>query len=128
MEAIDTEFTLHQYGTWELGKRSAMAGSKAIASRWVFTGKCDENKKINRFKACVVIHGFNQQHHLDYTETCAPVVHFGTIRAAICYALQHAWQIMQYGIKSLPLPVQTTPQPANVCVRVLVKKSLAVVP
>ncbi|KAE9022030.1 hypothetical protein PF005_g6545 [Phytophthora fragariae] len=37
---------------------------------------------------------------INYTETCAPVIRFETIRAAIYYAIQREWLVLQYDVKT----------------------------
>ncbi|OWZ10613.1 LOW QUALITY PROTEIN: Integrase, catalytic core protein [Phytophthora megakarya] len=61
----------------------------------VFVVKRDECGRIRRFKPQLVIHGFKQCPALEFTETYAPVTRFETIRAAIYFALQHCWAILQ---------------------------------
>ncbi|KAE9037945.1 hypothetical protein PR001_g8167 [Phytophthora rubi] len=62
--------------------------------------KRDERGRIKRYKARLVIHGFKQLAGLEYTETYAPVIRFETIRAAIYFALQRGWAILQYDVKT----------------------------
>ncbi|KAE9284943.1 hypothetical protein PR003_g26725 [Phytophthora rubi] len=62
--------------------------------------KRDERGRIKRYKARLVIHGFKQLAGLEYTETYAPVIRFETIRAAIYFALQRGWAIVQYDVKT----------------------------
>ncbi|KAG3153160.1 hypothetical protein C6341_g16043 [Phytophthora cactorum] len=57
-------------------------------------------KGVKRFKARLVIHGLKQQFGINYTETYAPVIRFETIRAAIYFALQRGWEILQYDVKT----------------------------
>ncbi|KAE9270103.1 hypothetical protein PR003_g30937, partial [Phytophthora rubi] len=59
-----------------------------------------ERGQIKRFKARLVIHGFKQQLDINYTETYAPVIRFETIRAAIYYAIQRGWLVLQYDVKT----------------------------
>jgi hypothetical protein len=47
-----------------------------------------------------VIHGFKQQLGVNYSETYAPVIRFETIRAAIYYAVQRGWDVLQYDVKT----------------------------
>ncbi|KAE8900463.1 hypothetical protein PF005_g12327 [Phytophthora fragariae] len=90
--------SLKAHGTWRLVRRREMRGRKAITCRWVYAVKRDERGRIKRYKARLVIHGFKQLAGLEYTETYAPVIRFETIRAAIYFALQRGWAILQYDV------------------------------
>ncbi|KAE9076984.1 hypothetical protein PF010_g23681 [Phytophthora fragariae] len=92
--------SLKVHGTWRLVRRREMRGRKAITCRWVYAVKRDERGQIKRYKARLVIHGFKQLAGLEYTETYAPVIRFDTIRAAIYFALQRGWAILQYDVKT----------------------------
>jgi hypothetical protein len=71
---------------------------KVITCRWVFAVKRDERGRIKKFKARLVIHGFKQQLGINYSETYAPAIRFGTIRAAIYYAVKRGWEVLQYDV------------------------------
>ncbi|OWZ19857.1 Gag-pol Polyprotein [Phytophthora megakarya] len=53
-----------------------------------------------RLKARLVIHGFKQRLGVDYNETYAPVIRFETIRAALYYAVQCDWYVLQNDVKT----------------------------
>ncbi|KAE9282617.1 hypothetical protein PR003_g27360 [Phytophthora rubi] len=91
---------LKDHMTWRLVPRTDTKKTKVITCRWVFAVKKDERGRIKRFKARLVIHGFKQQLGINYTETYAPVIRFETIRAAIYYANQRGWLVLQYDVKT----------------------------
>jgi hypothetical protein len=92
--------SLKDHKTWKLVPRQNAKKIKVITCRWVFAVKKDERGRIKRFKARLVIHGFKQQLGINYTETYAPVIRFETIRAAIYYAIQRGWLVLQYDVKT----------------------------
>ncbi|OWZ16413.1 hypothetical protein PHMEG_0009808 [Phytophthora megakarya] len=51
-------------------------------------------------EAVLVIHGFKQQQGVNYNETYTPVIRFETIRAAIYFAVQRGWDVLQYDVKT----------------------------
>ncbi|KAE8898762.1 hypothetical protein PF005_g27114 [Phytophthora fragariae] len=91
---------LSDHKTWRLVSRAKAKKSKVITCRWVFAVKRDERGRVKRFKARLVIHGFKQELGVNYTETYAPVIRFETIRAAIYYAMQRGWEVLQYDVKT----------------------------
>ena len=70
-------------------------GKKLIGSKWVFNVKYGESGKIDRFKCRVVAQGFSQISGTDYSETFAPVAHFGTIRTLLAIGVQRGMNIQQ---------------------------------
>lgn len=93
--------SLAKHETWVLIDRSSVDNKNVIANKWVYTVKQDEHGIVKRFKAhLVVIHGFEQRHGINYFETFAPVIRFESIRAAIYYAMQRGWLVLQYGVKT----------------------------
>jgi len=58
-------------------------GCKPISSKWIFKKKKRVDGTIERFKAQLVIRGFNQKHGIDYFDTYAPVARIATIRVLI---------------------------------------------
>ncbi|POM66731.1 Gag-pol Polyprotein [Phytophthora palmivora] len=90
--------SLKGHKTWKLVPRKVAKNLKVITCRWVFAVKRDERGHIKRFKARLVIHGFKQQLGINYSETYAPVIRFETIRAAIYYAVQRGWEVLQYDV------------------------------
>jgi len=67
---------------------------RAISCRWVFKTKVSADGHT-RYKARLVIRGFEQQYGLDYTETFAPVAKMSTIRALLAMAAYNGWAVHQ---------------------------------
>jgi len=58
-------------------------GCKPITSKWIFKKKKRVDGTIERFKARLIIRGFNQRHRINYFDTYAPVARITTIRVFI---------------------------------------------
>ncbi|XP_026384373.1 uncharacterized protein LOC113279956 [Papaver somniferum] len=75
---------LEEQGTWDLTELPP--GKKALGSKWIYTEKYDENGKLVRLKARLVIFGNHQVEGLDYNETFAPVANMTTVRMFLAVA------------------------------------------
>jgi hypothetical protein len=67
-------------------------GQKPISSKWVFKTKRNPDSSI-RYKARLVIRGFEQVEGIDFNETYAPVGKLTTLRYMLSKAAQHGWHI-----------------------------------
>lgn len=92
--AMDEEFnSLMKNGTWELV--DLPSGKMALPNKWVFKAKTDQQGKIIRYKARLVIKGYAQKKGIDYQEVYSPVVRYTSIRYLFALAAQHNFQIEQ---------------------------------
>ncbi|KAG9439601.1 hypothetical protein H6P81_019766 [Aristolochia fimbriata] len=57
--------------TWDLV--SLPPGKSPIGCKWVYKVKTKAGGSIDRYKACLVAKGYNQEYDIDYEETFAPV-------------------------------------------------------
>lgn len=93
-KAMENEHrSLIENETWELVQLPP--GRKAIANKWVFKRKLDENGNIDRYKARLVVKGCSQKEGIDYFETFSPVVRYSSIRFLIAIAAKYDLDIDQ---------------------------------
>lgn len=100
MQALEENInSLKKNKTWFLKKLLR----KPISCKWVYKIKRYSDGFIDRYKACVVARlarGFFQKGGIDYTETFAPVVRYGSIRLLLALAIENDIEIMQFDIKT----------------------------
>jgi hypothetical protein len=69
------------------------ASIKPVGCKWVFRVKRHPDGSIDRFKARLVVKGYNQQPGLDYTNTFSPVVKPATIHSILTIVVMHGWNL-----------------------------------
>lgn len=73
---------------------------RAIGLKWVFKVKKDENGKVVRHKARLVVKGYAQKKGVDYDEVFAPVARMETIRTLLALAAHQRWEVHHMDVKS----------------------------
>lgn len=86
-KAMDEEYnSLIETETWQL--EDLPAGKKALTNKWVFKTKTDQQGNVIRYKARLVIRGYEQKRGIDYQEVYSPVVRYTSIRYLFAVAAQ----------------------------------------
>jgi len=91
-EAMREEYnSLLENGTWELC--DLPEGKKALRNKWLFKTKKDNNGNIERYKARLVVKGYEQKGGIDYEETYSPVVRYSSIRTLLALATKYDYDV-----------------------------------
>jgi hypothetical protein len=82
---------LEHNDTWELIPRPHFV--VPITCKWVYKIKTHSDSSIERFKACLVAHGFQQQYDHDYEGTFAHVAHRTAVHNFIAVTSVRRWTL-----------------------------------
>ena len=93
-------------------------GAKLFTSKWVFARKTNDNGEIVRWKARMVMRGYEQEYGKDYYETFSPVINGHSFRTLLSIAVQLGLTIFQCDISQaylhspvdVPLYMKVTPE------------------
>lgn len=83
--------------TWELVELPP--DRRAIKNKWIFQFKTKTDRRINRFKARLVVKGCSRKANVDYSETFSPVARFESIRI-LSIACVNDYEVSQFDIKT----------------------------
>src|SRR3954469_24832096 len=98
-EAINSEIeSILQNHTWELVELHP--GCKPLGYRWIFKKKMKADGSIDKYKARLVVKGYNQREGLDYFDTYSPVTRITSIRMIIAIAALRNLEIHQMDVKT----------------------------
>lgn len=98
-EAMQNEMkSLQENQTWEL--TALPEDAKAIPCKWVFRVKTNPNGSIDKYKARLVVKGFNQRYGVDYSETFSPVAKLSTIRSMLSVASAEKMHLTQFDVST----------------------------
>lgn len=97
-EAMKAELkSLELNGTWSYADRVATSGKKAISCKWVYKTKLNLDGST-RYKARLVIRGFEQVEGIDFGETFAPVAKLVSLCMLLAAGTQRSWHIKQMNV------------------------------
>jgi hypothetical protein len=96
-EAMNKEGnSLIEHKTWTLVKLPT--GKDALTARWIYKIKYDANGKIERYKARLVIRGFEQVKYIDFEEIFAPVLRLDALRVLLALIAIHDLECHQMDV------------------------------
>ena len=75
-------------------------GCKVISSKWIFKKKLRNDCTIDKYKARLVIRGFNQKKVVDYFDIYSPMTKTATIRTLIAFSGIHDLVVHQMDVKT----------------------------
>jgi Reverse transcriptase (RNA-dependent DNA polymerase) len=81
-----------------------------IGCKWVYKTKRDPDGSVERYKARLVVKGYNQEAGIDYVDTYNPVIRATTIRAILSLVVSSNWPIKQLDISNAFLNGDLTEQ------------------
>ncbi|CAB3237590.1 unnamed protein product [Arctia plantaginis] len=96
LEAIqDEKDSLEKNQTWILVNREEALTNKILTNKWVFKQKDD-----GRYRARLVIRGFEQEYGLNHEETFSPVINSSSMRIIFALAAAKDYRIIKFDIKT----------------------------
>ena len=98
--AINEEITsLNKNETWSLVKKNEMKSRNVLTSKWVFKKKTNADGAL-RYKARLVIRGFQDKNNYDRTETYSPVMRLMDFRFLVSIANKYNLCMQQMDVKT----------------------------
>lgn len=76
--------SIQKNGTWQLV--DFLEGKTPITNKWICNIKLGANGHMEELKAWLVAHNFEQENKMDYEDTFAPIVKWGTIQSIVALA------------------------------------------
>lgn len=99
IKAMDEEMDSHRKNcTWKLVEPNQ--DIKPLSAKWVYCVKNKANGEVDRYKARLVIKGYEQVYGVNYTETFSPVVRYDTVRLLLWMAAADNLEISQFDCKT----------------------------
>ena len=98
-DAMEKELdSIDRNETWTLVDRPRH--KKVIGTKWIFRTKLKADGTLDKYKARLVVQGFQQKHGIDYEETFAPTARMTSFRLLVALAAHHGWPLHQMDVKS----------------------------
>ncbi|KAL2253255.1 UNVERIFIED_CONTAM: Retrovirus-related Pol polyprotein from transposon TNT 1-94 [Sesamum indicum] len=89
--------SLKKNDTWELCQLPK--GKKALQNRWVYRNR-EESDRKKRYKARLIVKGFQQRYGIDFTDVFTPVVKLTTIRLMLSIVAAENLELQQMDVKT----------------------------
>ena len=74
--------------------------SKPLGYKWIFKKKMKADGSIDKYKAILVIKGYNKKEGLDYFDTYSSIPRISSIHMLIAIATIHNLEIHQMDVKT----------------------------
>ena len=101
IEAIQSELTsLENLNTWTLVDSSSVHPHNVLSSKWVFKVKEDQFGNVIKFKARLVVKGYEQQKGIDFFDTFSPVARLTSIRTLLALSAHRGMLIHQMDVNT----------------------------
>lgn len=95
--AFESEYnSLESNGTWII--TTLPSDRKALTTRWVLKRKLGPDGSVKRYKARIVVRGFQQREGIDFTEIFATVIKPTTWRVLMVLATHFKWFTYQFDV------------------------------
>ncbi|GJW81123.1 multidrug resistance-associated protein 3, partial [Tanacetum coccineum] len=99
IDAMNAEIeALNENHTWII--IDLPPGIKAIGNKWNFKIKYKSSGDIDRYKARLVVKGFNQKEGIDFDETFSLVAKMSTVRCVIALSVTNNWPLFQLDVNN----------------------------
>ncbi|GJX19059.1 retrovirus-related pol polyprotein from transposon TNT 1-94 [Tanacetum coccineum] len=99
-EAMQEEIeALHKNKTWEL--MPLPGDRKPIGNKWVYKIKRDGDDQVERYRARLVVKGYDQKEGIDFNEIFSLVVRMTTIRVVLAMCVAYDLHLEQLHVKTL---------------------------
>ena len=85
-------------GTWSLVPR--IADQKVVGNKWVYKVKYNTDGSVAKYKARLVVKGFQQIMGVNCFETFSPVIKLATVRVVLSLAVMSNWKIRQVDVNN----------------------------
>lgn len=99
LKAMKTEMTAHNSNkTWTLVNPPKDA--KVLPCRWIYKIKRNPDGSIEKYKARLVVKGFNQEKGINFNETFSPVARMSSIRTILSVAAHKGMDLAQFDVST----------------------------
>lgn len=69
--------------------------------KWVYKTKYKPNGEVGKYKARLIVMGYNQEFGIYYEEIFSPVARIDTMRMFLAFVAHKRWSVLQLDVKSV---------------------------